>query len=201
MWGHRLIRVTALCAIAVNFLFQVLYLVIIVVAQQSGVPAAQIGVMAAMFGAGGLLGALVAPRLYARWGPRVSVILTFWVMAALAPVTLATGNGLVMGVVLAGIAFLAPTANTAISTYQLLTTPDRLRGRLSGVIGLVAGVSAALGPMIGGFLMEVAGARWAILLSTLGIAVLAVTVTLNPTLRRFAEPDAALPAEDAPGPR
>ncbi|MEU4199843.1 MFS transporter [Streptomyces sp. NPDC045470] len=201
VWGHRLIRVTALCAIAVNFLFQVLYLVIIVVAQQGGVPAAQIGVMAAMFGAGGLLGALVAPRLYARCGPRVSVALTFWVMAALAPVTLVTGNGIVMGLVLAGIAFLAPTANTAISTYQLLTTPDRLRGRLSGVIGLVAGVSAALGPMIGGLLMEVAGARWAILLSTLGIAVLAVTVTLNPTLRSFAAPDAAQPAEDAPGPR
>ncbi|WP_260639564.1 MFS transporter [Streptomyces angustmyceticus] len=199
VWGHRLIRVTAMCAVAVNFLFQVLYLVIIVVAQQSGVPSAQIGVMAAMFGAGGLLGALAAPRLYARCGPRVSVVLTFWTMAVLAPVTLTTGNGIVMGLVLAGIAFLAPTANTAVSTYQLLTTPDHLRGRLSGVIGLVAGISTALGPVVGGLLMECAGARWAILLSAFGIAVLAVTVTLNPTLRGFGESPALPPAEDGPG--
>ncbi|GAA2299251.1 MFS transporter [Streptomyces caniferus] len=199
VWGHRLIRVTAMCAVAVNFLFQVLYLVIIVVAQQSGVPSAQIGVMAAMFGGGGLLGALAAPRLYARCGPRVSVVLTFWAMAVLAPVTLATGNGIVMGLVLAGIAFLAPTANTAVSTYQLLTTPDRLRGRLSGVIGLIAGISTALGPLTGGLLMECVGARWAILLSTLGIAVLAVTVTLSPTLRGFGKLAATPPAEDGTG--
>ncbi|WP_411143366.1 MFS transporter [Streptomyces sp. x-80] len=198
VWGHRLIRVTAMCAVAVNFLFQVLYLVIIVVAQQSGVPSAKIGVMAAMFGAGGLLGALAAPRLYVRLGPRASVALPFWAMAVLAPVTLTTGDGIVLGLVLAGIAFLAPTANTAVGTYQLLITPDRLRGRLSGVIGLIAGISTALGPMVGGLLMEWAGARWAILLSTFGIAVLAVTVTLSPTLRGFGALAADPPGEDGP---
>ncbi|MFC5720645.1 MFS transporter [Streptomyces gamaensis] len=187
VWGHRLIRVTAVCAIALNFLFQVLYLVIVVVAKSNGVPSAQIGLMAAMFGVGGLLGAIVAPKLYHRLGPRTSVLLVFWAMAALTPVTLTTDNGLIMGLVLAGIAFLAPTANTAISTYQLLTTPDELRGRLGGVIGLCAGVSSALGPAVGGILMELTGETPAIWVCTVGVAILAATVTISPTLRGFRE--------------
>ncbi|MGA5225817.1 hypothetical protein [Streptomyces koyangensis] len=48
---------------ALDFLFQVVHLVIIMAAQQDAVPSGQIGVMAAMFGGGGLLGALAAPRL------------------------------------------------------------------------------------------------------------------------------------------
>lgn len=46
---------------ALDFLFQVVHLVIIMAAQQDDVPSGQIGVMAAMFGVGGLLGALAAP--------------------------------------------------------------------------------------------------------------------------------------------
>ncbi|MEW2704413.1 hypothetical protein [Streptomyces koyangensis] len=46
---------------ALDFLFQVVHLVIIMAAQQDDVPSGQIGVMAAMFGVGGLLGAPPPP--------------------------------------------------------------------------------------------------------------------------------------------
>ncbi|AXQ55842.1 hypothetical protein ACFWG7_11055 [Streptomyces koyangensis] len=111
---------------ALDFLFQVVHLVIIMAAQQDDVPSGQIGVMAAMFGVGGLLGALAAPRLHRRLRQRHSVLMVLWAMAVLAPVSLTVTNGLLLGLLLAGMAFFAPTANTAVSTYQLLTTPDRL---------------------------------------------------------------------------
>ncbi|MEV7516689.1 MFS transporter [Streptomyces diastaticus] len=194
VWGHRLIRVTACCAVALNFLFQVVYLVIIMAAQQDDVPSGQIGMMAAMFGVGGLLGALAAPRLYRLLGQRHSVLMVFWAMAVLAPVSLTVTDGPLLGLLLAGMAFFAPTANTAVSTYQLLTTPDRLRGRLSGIIGLVSGVSAALGPLAGGLTMEWAGPRWAIVAAAAGTALVAVVATLSPTLRGFT------PSEDETAP-
>ncbi|MFZ4133218.1 MFS transporter [Streptomyces koyangensis] len=159
---------------ALDFLFQVVHLVIIMAAQQDDVPSGQIGVMAAMFGVGGLLGALAAPRLHRRLRQRHSVLMVLWAMAVLAPVSLTVTNGLLLGLLLAGMAFFAPTANTAVSTYQLLTTPDRLRGRLSGIIGLVSGVSAALGPLAGGLTMERAGPRWTVVAAAAGTAVIAV---------------------------
>ena len=42
-----------------------------------------------------------------------------------------------MGALFFAMALLPPTANTTISSRQLLITPDHLRGRLSGVIGLI----------------------------------------------------------------
>lgn len=132
--------------------------------------------------------------------------MVFWAMAVLAPVSLTVTNGLLLGLLLAGMAFFAPTANTAVSTYQLLTTPDRLRGRLSGIIGLVSGVSAALGPLAGGLTMEWAGPRWAIVAAAAGTAVIAVVATLSPTLRGFTPPQgeagpAPEPAGTPPGGR
>ena len=58
-------------------------------------------------------------------------------------------------------ALLPPTANTTIITRQLLLTPDDLRGRLSGVLGIVTGVAAAR-PALGGVLASaVSGTRGA----------------------------------------
>ncbi|MGW9322837.1 hypothetical protein [Streptomyces koyangensis] len=114
--------------------------------------------------------------------------MVLWAMAVLAPVSLTVTNGLLLGLLLAGMALFAPPANTAVSTYQLLTTPDRLRGRLSGIIGLVSGVSAALGPLADGLTMERAGPRWTIVAAAAGTAVIAVVATLSPTLRGFTPP-------------
>src|SRR5207248_410642 len=70
MWQHRYIRATALCVVGLNLFFAAYFLVIIVAARQRGVPAGEIGIMAAMFGAGGLLGVLgVAGGIAAAAGP------------------------------------------------------------------------------------------------------------------------------------
>jgi MFS family permease len=82
-------------------------------------------------------------------------------------------------------AFLPPTANTTIITYQLLVTPDAMRGRLAGVMSVLGGVAAAVGPAVGGVLVGTASYDRAVLLCAAGLAVVTVAATLSPTLRAF----------------
>lgn len=185
VWRQRLIRLIALCAVCLNLFFQAFYLVIIALAQQRGVPAGEIGVMAAMFGAGGILGALAAPRLHRAIAPHMSIIGVFWALTLLIPLAVFIRDGYVMGALFAAMAFLAPTANTTITTYQLLLTPDELRGRLSSVMSVTLGTAAVAGPSVGGLLMEVLPGSQAVLACAGGVAVVTVLVTLSPTLRTF----------------
>jgi MFS family permease len=185
MWRHRHVRATALCVVGLNLFFAAYYLVIIVAARERGVPAGEIGIMAAMFGGGGLLGALAAPRLLRVLSPYRSIVGVCWILTALTPVSVAIENGYLMGLLLAAMAFLAPTTNTAIDTYQLLATPDELRGRLAGVMGVAAGIAAAAGPALGGGLLEVLRANQVVLLCAGGIALLTLSITISPTMRSF----------------
>jgi MFS family permease len=185
VWRHRLVRVTALCAVVLNLFFSAFYVVVIVLAQRRGVPSGQIGVMAAMLGAGGITGAMLAPYLHRMLSPFVSIVAVFWVMTILTPLAVFAHNGYLMGLLFFAMALLPPTANTTITTAQLLLTPDELRGRLSGVLGLVVGVAAAVGPALGGILMELLSDRTAVLVSAAGIAAVTVLATVSPTLRAF----------------
>ncbi len=185
VWGNRHLRITALCAVVLNLFFSAFYLIVIVLAESRGVPPGQIGIMAAMLGVGGLLGALVASRLSQVLSPYVSIIAVFWVLAALTPVAAFVNSGYLLGALFAAMALLPPTANTTIITRQLLLTPDDLRGRLSSVLAIFTGVAAALGPMLGGLLAAAVSGTVAVLVCAGGMAAVAVVATLSPTLRSF----------------
>ncbi|MFI9379908.1 MFS transporter [Kutzneria sp. NPDC052558] len=185
VWRQRHVRATVACAVSLNFFFSAYYVILVVLAKERGVPSGEIGVMAAMLGVGGLLGALLAPRLHRMISPYVSIAGVFWVLTVLTPLAVFIDNGIVLGLLFAGMALLPPTANTTINTSQLLLTPDRLRGRMTGVMTVIAGVSAAAGPAFGGVLVQQFGGDNAILLCAAGIALITVVVTVSPTMRAF----------------
>jgi predicted MFS family arabinose efflux permease len=187
VWNRREIRVTALCAVVLNLFFTAFYVVVIVLVQGRGATGAQIGVMAAMLGVGGVLGALAAPRLHHALGPHRSIASVFWVLTLLVPGALLVESPYLIGVLFALMSFLAPTANTTIGTHQLLLTPDELRGRLSGVMGVVVGGAGAVGPLAGGVLTEALSARSAVVVCAAGILLITVFVTVSPTLRGYAK--------------
>jgi MFS family permease len=190
VWQNRHIRITALCAIVLNLFFSAFYVVVIVLAQNRGVPSGQIGIMAAMLGVGGIIGALAAPYLHRMMSPYLSIVAVFWVLTVLTPFAVFAHNGYVMGILFFAVALLPPTANTTIMTQQLLLTPDELRGRLSGAIGLAVGIAAAVGPILGGVLMAVASGSQAVLICAGGMAAVTLLVTVNPTLRSFPREEA-----------
>lgn len=197
VWQQRLIRVLAMCALVLNFFFTAFYLVIIVLARRRGIPSGEIGVMAAMLGAGGVAGSLLAPYLHKKLSPFASIASVFWVFTALTPTAILIHSGYLMGALFFGIALLPPTANTTILTRLLLITPDYLRGRLSGVIGLIVGAAAAVGPMLGGVLIELLPGTKTVLICAAGIAAITAVVTVNPTLRHFPRLESA---DDNPTP-
>lgn len=190
VWQHRQVRLIALCAVGLNMFFTAYYVVIIVLAVARGMPSAQIGIMAAMLGVGGILGSLVAPYLHRRMRPYLSIIGVFWALTMLTPLAIVINDGYLMGALFATMAFLAPTANTTINTYLLLLTPDDLRGRMSSVVGVVIGVAAAVGPVLGGAFVQALSARQAVLACTAGVAIVTVLATISPTLRGFQQDEA-----------
>jgi MFS family permease len=192
VWHHRTVRVIGLLTVALNLFLTAYFIVIIVVAQAKGIPSGEIGVMAAMVGVGGILGSLSAPYLHRKMGPYLSIIAAFWVLTVLTPIAIFIGNGYLMGALFASMAFLVPTTNTTIQTYQLLLTPNELRGRMSGVMGMVTGVAAVVGPALGGALMEVVPGTHTILLCATGIGAVTLVATLSPTLRQFPRHAAAV---------
>ncbi|MFL6114878.1 MAG: MFS transporter, partial [Catenulispora sp.] len=58
----------------------------------------------------------------------------------------------------------------------MLLTPDGLRGRLSAVLGLVTGVAATAGPVLGGVLEELVAGGQAVRLCAAVITASAVLV-------------------------
>lgn len=187
MWQRKEIRVTTLFAVALNLFFAAYYLVVIVLAQRQGTPAGEIGVMAAMLGVGGIVGALLAPALHRRLSPHTAIAGVFWALAALSPLAVLVTSGYLLGALFAAMAVLAPTANTTIVTHQLLLTPDELRGRLSGSLNVAVGTAGALGPALGGVLAETTTPTTAVLVTAAGLTVTAAAATVNRTLRHYPE--------------
>ena len=192
---HRPIRVIALFATGLNLFFAAYFIIIIVIAQGRGVSLGEIGIMMAMAGVGATLGALIAPYVYRRLTPYLSIVGVFWMLTLLTPLVIFIENGYLMGTLFAAMAFLVPTVNTTISTYQLLLTPDELRGRMNSVMGVVTGSAAAAGPALGGFLIEAVSDNDAVLFCAAGIGVVTVLGTISPTLRKFPRHAAAAEAD------
>lgn len=183
LWRQRFLRTSTLILLGLNFFFQSLFLVVIVTAERGGTPSEQIGVMAAMFGGGGLLGALVAPRVYRLLEPHQAIIAITWILAALVPLMAAVEGVMLWGLLLAGMAFLAPSAYTVIGTRQILVTPDGMRGRLSSVTNLFNGVAQAAGAAVGGALSQWLTGSQAMICCALGLALMAVIASTSRPLR------------------
>lgn len=183
--AEPVIRATLIWVVISNLMFNALAIIILAVAGEAHVGAGEIGLMMASFSAGGLLGAAVAARLYAVLHTSVIVLGFSWIAAAMTAVLAFAPQGVVLGVILGVVAFFAPVANTSITTYQMVATPDAYRGRLSSLVGLCGGAAGALGPLLGGVLMSVVGGSTGVLLCAAGLTAIAIGATLNPTLRRF----------------
>jgi MFS family permease len=139
--------------------------------------AGYIGLLTALFGAGGLAGAL----LYGAVGHRFSrwAVFTVCVMLCGAPryvVAALTGTPLPLAVtmVLSGLA--GGVLNPILTTVIYATVPDELRSRVSGVLTAGGELAMPVGGLAAGLLVESAGVRGA-LLAMGGVYLLA---TLSP---------------------
>ncbi len=186
VFGQPAIRTTLLWLMCCQLAFSALVLIVLAATGETGGGAGETGLTMAALGAGGVLGAGVAARLHAALPAPVILLGFSWTAAAITGLLVLVPTGLLLGVVLGVIAFLVPTVVTTVLTHQLTVTPDRLRGRLSGIVGLCSSTSGAVGPMVAGILMFLTGrVNGSILICAGCLAVVALAATLSPTLRRF----------------
>jgi MFS family permease len=172
---------------ATNFFFGTIYFIVIASAQTSGMATGLIGVMAALLGVGGLLGALAAPLLQRALTGARPIHVVLWAFVVLTAGIATLPGSWTPGVLLGAIAFAAPTANAYFTTWQLKLTPDSHRGRVVSVAAIASGGGGAIAPLAGGVVLDVAG-RFAGLLGCAAVmAVVALLTSLSPALRHVPE--------------
>jgi MFS family permease len=185
--GHRVIRSTLVWLVFTQLLFSALVVIVLTASGEHDLAPGVTGLMMTFFGAGGLLGAVFTSKLVDVLPSPVIVVGFTWVCAAMTLLMVVVPAGIPLGLVLCATAFFVPVTATTVMTYQMVVTPDELRGRLSGIVGLGTEGAQALGPLAGALMVAVAGGRssTSLLVCAGCLAVVALGSLLSPSLRRF----------------
>lgn len=181
----------------VNFAFTGVIFTVTLALRRHGTAPGIIGLAQAGIAVGGLLGAVIAPRLQGRLSlSRLVVVLAvsatamFAVAAALLPSTL-------VALPVAATFLLAPTANAALFAAMLRAAPEDMRGRVTNTVILGATGLAALAPLTAGLLVQHFSGTVAMLAFA---AVMGVAAVMSMTLRGLREAEAEAAAEPAGAP-
>ena len=183
VWRVPILRAVVIQAPLVNFSFTGVIFTITLAMRQHGTSTVVIGLVQAAIAAGGLLGAVAAPRLQGRMrlGTLAAVIslagaILFGTAALLIPSPLVAAP-------VAVTLMLAPAANAAIFAVMLRRTPEEMRGRITKTVIMVATALAAVAPLIAGLLVQHVSGAWATGTFAATMAVAAALCPILPGLR------------------
>lgn len=196
--GDRFLLLSLMVCTVTNALFQVVWLVIMLMTSQEGISPFVLGLVLAATGAGGLLGAIAAPYLVRRLDPARMVRVCTWAWLLLTVVLLGADRAgpdwatVVLPLVWGGIGFVGAHMNVTVTTYHTTHVPSRMLGRLTGTLRFLTGAALPLGLLVGGYALEHLGVHTTLLLVVTITGSVALTVTLVPQVRRV--PDRARPA-------
>ncbi|WP_185994354.1 MFS transporter [Nocardioides campestrisoli] len=181
-------RASAAFSAAFNLVVNAVLFVAVLRLAQAGVPSTTIGLVEAFAGAGGVVGALVAPYLVDRVRTGHLTVAAAWIWVPLLVPLAFWSSPWVVGPVLCVGLLLNPAGNAASQSYRVAITPDELQGRLASSSQFLAFVTIPLAPLLGGWLLETFGAASAVL-ALLVLAVLAALIpTLTPAIRTVPRP-------------
>jgi MFS family permease len=183
LWHQPLIRFIAILTGGNNLISSGYVLIIIVLAQQQHASSFTIGLIFAVGGIGGILGALIATSLQKRLSFAQAIIGTSWVFALCIPLYAIAPNPLVLGIITAATFVSGPVYNVVQFSYRSAIIPDELQGRVNSVFRLIAFGGQPLGLALTGLLIENIGVIPAILVDSVGMIILAVAATVNTHVR------------------
>lgn len=172
--SDRFLRPTAIQIALHNVALGALSILVLVGAQQRGVPGVAIGSLVSAQAVGAIVGSLSAMRILGRIGAGRVVLLTGWIWVVLVPVIITVHHWQVAAVLLACLWVFAPIQRTVTGSYRGQRVPPALLGRVSSASQLLTGSLAALGPGLGGVLYQAHR-------PTVAVAVI-TAVTLPPVL-------------------
>ena len=183
-WQVPVLRAVVVTAPLVNFAFTGVLFTVTLALRQHGTSSTVIGLVQAAIAAGGLLGAVAAPRLQRRMRLRTLVTaidsagaLLFAAAALLVPSPL-------VALPVAGALLLAPAVNAALVAVMLRSTPEEMRGRVSNTVLVAATALATLAPLVAGLLVQRVSGAWAVGAFAAAMAVAVVLGQIMPGLRQ-----------------
>ena len=180
---NQLLRAVIIQAPLINFAFTGVIFTITLALRQHGISPGVIGLAQAGIAAGGLLGALAAPRMQGRLPLSQLVIVLTVIGTALFAVSALLLPSPVVALPVAVTLLLAPTANAALFAAMLRTTPEDMRGRVNNTVILAATGLAALAPLTAGLLVQHLSGTWALAVFAAAIGVAAIMSIALPWLR------------------
>ena len=184
VWQVPILRAVTLQTPLVNFAFTGVIFTITLAMRQHGTSTAVIGLVQAAIAVGGLLGAVMAPRLQGRM--RLATLATMITLAgsllfgAAAPLV---PSPLVAAPVALAL-LLAPAANAALFAALMRGAPEEMRGRVTSTVVMAATALAALAPLIAGLLVQRVSGAWAVGAFAATMAAAAVLCLALPGLRQ-----------------
>jgi MFS family permease len=198
VWHNPLLRGVILRAPLINFAFTGAIFTITLALRKHGTAPGIIGLAQAGIGLGGLLGAVIAPRLQGSLPLQRLVILftalgtvMFGVAAVLIPSTL-------VALPVAVPILLAPAANAALFAAMLRAVPEDMRGRISSTVVQTSVALAALAPLTSGLLVEHFSGGWAMAVFAAAMGISAIMSITMPGLNNIGT--AVASEETAQGP-
>ncbi|MFD7587477.1 MFS transporter [Kitasatospora sp. NPDC059811] len=204
IWRQPYLRTLLLIfGLGMNFAFSALMFTTLAVASDGGRSGIGGGTVVSCTAAGALAGALLAPRLEARTGPRARsgagdgrlVALSCWAAAATAGVLVLTRIPLLIGLLCAVCMCLSTVASIGFVSGMLLAAPPDRIGRVQSAAGFLSTLVQPFGPLVGGALLGALGGTRTFALLALAISLCAAVVTWAPPVRRGPAPaPAPLPA-------
>jgi MFS family permease len=192
VWRVPILRAVVIQAPLVNFAFTGVIFTITLSLRQHGTSTTVIGLVQAAIAAGGLLGAVVAPRLQGRMRiGTLAISITLAGALLFGAAALLIPSPLVAAPVALAL-LLSPTVNAALFAVMLRSTPEEMRGRVTNTVAMVATGLSALAPLVAGLLLQHVSDAWAVGAFAATMAVAAALCLILPGLRR-AESAAAAP--------
>lgn len=192
IWRDPILKAIIVQAPLINFIFTGVVFTVTVSLRSHGSSALVIGLAQSTIMAGGLLGAIAAPRLQGRFSlQRLVVALTGAGAICFGIAALVTPSPLV-AIPIAIPFFVSPVTNAALFAVMLRRTPAELRGRVNNALLQLAVGLAAFAPLVAGILVAHLPPSWAMGIFALGLV---ASTVLALTLRglRIAEQDRGAP--------
>jgi hypothetical protein len=175
LWERPFFRTVSFLFALGNPAFRGLLLLVVLLAKRHGASSSLVGVMLGLGAAGGLVGAMLAPRLQQRLPARFALIGENVMLTLSIPLLLVAHNALLIGLVMAAAIVITPVTNSIVVGYRVALTPDHLQGRVQAASTLISFSAGWLGPLAVGLLFQLAGPSATILALT-GWALGLVTV-------------------------
>lgn len=183
LWREKIVRQMAMLTGAINFVEASVPLLLIVMAQQMGASAVEIGLIFSAGGVGGVLGSLVGGRIqrYLSFGHVIGGVVLL--LALLFPLYAACPSPLWLGVVFGLMEFLGPVYNVVQFSHRIALIPQGLEGRVNAGYRFIAHLLSPVGAAVCGVLLERAGSGWTLAFFASIFGLLAVAALASRTIR------------------